>query len=560
MKTVLKLSAVLLTLLLMLPVASIAEDEFDPPEIAIGERLFLETRFAQFFAVHGTGGDSAMETTETTDEPLPGPFAGQSMNCAACHLVDQQLETSGGGMRTYADFARRSPLQPREDSKTHAVRNSPPLVNASLLRTKRPGFRGDVMFHFDGEFSSMHDLVKATYTGRMAGWLPGEKNKAIRHFAHIIRTDDGSGELAQEFGGAYAVILKGIDPSIPAEFRLQEEFRIDVNRANDEEIFETVTRLTAAYVDNLQFSRDDEGNFNLSPYDVFLAKNDLPQKPAKGESEHHYSQRLLRRINKLHDPQFVTEQDGEFAFHDQPFIFGSEELEGMKLFFSKSGQAQSRDRKAANCIACHPAPNFTDFAAHNTGATQIEYDTLHGAGAFSTLFIPNLDERNTTPQEYLPATEKHPEAREPYRAIPDINHPGLVDLGIWNIYANPDFSKTQGMLSQLLCEEARKAIRNHPHLHKDLRHHPCAAKNLLERSIAMFKTPGLRDLGHSAPYMHNGQLDTLENVIEFYRQTAGMARDGQLRNASPDLLDVHIDARDVAPLAAFLRALNEDYE
>ncbi|MCP5291333.1 MAG: hypothetical protein H6938_02145 [Burkholderiales bacterium] len=60
--------------------------------------------------------------------------------------------------------------------------------------------------------------------------------------------------------------------------------------------------------------------------------------------------------------------------------------------------------------------------------------------------------------------------------------------------------------------------------------------------------------------MHNGQLDTLENVIEFYRQTAEMARDGQLRNASPDLLDVHIDAHDVAPLAAFLRALNEDYE
>lgn len=60
--------------------------------------------------------------------------------------------------------------------------------------------------------------------------------------------------------------------------------------------------------------------------------------------------------------------------------------------------------------------------------------------------------------------------------------------------------------------------------------------------------------------MHNGQFDTLENVIEFYRQTAGMARDGQLRNASPDLLDAHIDARDVAPLAAFLRALNEDYE
>ncbi|MCC6921604.1 MAG: hypothetical protein IT525_00845, partial [Nitrosomonas sp.] len=63
MKTVVKCSAVILTLLLMLPIASIAEDEFDPPEIAMGERLFLETRFAQFFAAHGTGGDPIMETT-----------------------------------------------------------------------------------------------------------------------------------------------------------------------------------------------------------------------------------------------------------------------------------------------------------------------------------------------------------------------------------------------------------------------------------------------------------------------------------------------------------------
>lgn len=29
-------------------------DETDPPEVAIGERLFLETRFAQYFFAHAT--------------------------------------------------------------------------------------------------------------------------------------------------------------------------------------------------------------------------------------------------------------------------------------------------------------------------------------------------------------------------------------------------------------------------------------------------------------------------------------------------------------------------
>ena len=31
-----------------------------------------------------------------------------------------------------------------------------------------------------------------------------------------------------------------------------------------------------------------------------------------------------------------------------------------------------------------------------------------------------------------------------------------------------------------------------------------------------FKTPGLRDITKSAPYMHNGVKTTLEEVIEFY--------------------------------------------
>lgn len=74
------------------------------------------------------------------------------------------------------------------------------------------------------------------------------------------------------------------------------------------------------------------------------------------------------------------------------------------------------------------------------------------------------------------------------------------------------------------------------------------------------KRQGCVTWGHSAPYMHNGQFDSLEEVIEFYQQTSELARKKQLRNASPDLTGIHIEEQDVAPLAAFLRALNEDYE
>lgn len=533
------------------------EEESDPAEIAIGERLFLETRFAQFFFAHGQGGDPVMETTETIDGALPGPFAGQSMNCAACHLVDQQLETPGGSMRTYSDFARRSPIPQREDGKTHAPRNSPPLVNASLPR------RGGPLFHFDGEFDTLHDLVKATYTGRNYGWLPGEQAQAIRHFAAVIRNDDGTGELAQEFGGAYRVVLKGTDPSIPEELRLPEEFRIDVDTASDQDIFDQVTRITAAYVEDLEFSRGEDGAFNLSPYDLFLERNGLPRQPRKGESDEHYSKRLLKKIKRLKHPQFVTPADGAFAFHDQPFVFGPTELEGMQLFFSRSGHGHAHgnpsQRGTGNCVACHAAPDFTDFALHNTGITAFEYDGIHGAGAFETLLIPALDLRNSDPLAWLPATAAHPDAQEPFRAIPSTGRPGETDLGVWNIFANPDFPGPQEKLRRLLCREQLQLLAQTPHSgpHQE---RPCSKSSLLERSIATFKTPGLRDLGHSAPYMHNGQLDSLEAVVEFYIEASEQAREGRLRNPAPALHGIRLGAEDVEPIAAFLRALNEDYE
>lgn len=78
---------------------------------------------------HPMGGP-VMDTTETIKDPLPGPFAGQSMNCRACHLVDEHVDTEGGGMRTYTDFTRRRPVPDRpdriEDDKVTAPRTSPP--------------------------------------------------------------------------------------------------------------------------------------------------------------------------------------------------------------------------------------------------------------------------------------------------------------------------------------------------------------------------------------------------------------------------------------------------
>jgi cytochrome c peroxidase len=86
------------------------------------------------------------------------------------------------------------------------------------------------------------------------------------------------------------------------------------------------------------------------------------------------------------------------------------------------------------------------------------------------------------------------------------------------------------------------------------------AGELLPRTIALFKTASLRDLGHSAPYLHTGQKDTLPDVVEFYRVTSAMMRAGTLRNGAPELANMFLAPDDENALAAFLNALNEDYE
>ena len=38
----------------------------------------------------------------------------------------------------------------------------------------------------------------------------------------------------------------------------------------------------------------------------------------------------------------------------------------------------------------------------------------------------------------------------------------------------------------------------------------------LEGDTGAFKTPTLREIARSAPYMHDGSLATLEDVVEYY--------------------------------------------
>jgi cytochrome c peroxidase len=65
-----------------------------------------------------------------------------------------------------------------------------------------------------------------------------------------------------------------------------------------------------------------------------------------------------------------------------------------------------------------------------------------------------------------------------------------------------------------------------------------------------FKTPTLRDVALTAPYMHNGLYRTLEEVVEHYDR-GGDVKD----NLDPHMKPLNLSAREKADLVAFMRSL-----
>ncbi len=523
------------------------DNDVTPAEDSIGERLFLDTRFAQYFAEHMTGvnqplavGDPVVAVVNTPNGPQPGPFVGQSINCRSCHFVTEFQGVSGAGNRTYSDFTTRSPLPLPMNGFTQTPRNSMHMVG-SLQSHPGPTF-----LHFDGEFATPEDLVKATLTGRNFGWAPEQYQQARANVALIVRGDDGSSELAidRTNGLSYGTLFLGQDPRITSDLLIPAGDRIDVNQATPEQILDLVAKCISTYMGDLLFKQDEFGRYIASPYDVFLRINHLPVQPNAGESIPQYNQRLAGIVNGLSNPLWVDGSYGSFQYHAQPFVFGPLEFAGLKIFLQAAHPATDGSQHAGNCASCHQAPNFSDFSFHNTGESQEEYDSVHGAGSFVNLSIPSLGIRAQNFDLYLPATPNHPNAAEPFRRAADASHVGYADLGLWNIYLNPEVPNPQANLQSVICAAGED----------------CSVDQGLGNTIARFKTPILRDLEDSSPYFHNGSKLRLQDVVQFYINSSQLARQGLLRNPPPEFRNMSLSNDDLNALVAFLLALTEDYD
>lgn len=73
------------------------------------------------------------------------------------------------------------------------------------------------------------------------------------------------------------------------------------------------------------------------------------------------------------------------------------------------------------------------------------------------------------------------------------------------------------------------------------------------KDIGKFRVPSLRELKYTAPFMHNGTLATLKDVVDFYNVGGGTAV-----NKSPLIKPLKLSEQEKTDLVAFLEALSMD--
>ena len=147
----------------------------------------------------------------------------------------------------------------------------------------------------------------------------------------------------------------------------------------------------------------------------------------------------------------------------------------------------------ARCVSCHSGPTFSDGRFHNIGVPQIG--------------------------EHVPASD---DGR--WKDVPGLLASPFNSAGTYSDDPAVGAARLAG-LTNPPPEEVRGA----------------------------FRTPTLRDIADSAPYMHSGQFATIEDVIQHYDVGASTPTSGELDSL---VLPLGLSDQDRADLAAFLESLS----
>lgn len=80
----------------------------------------------------------------------------------------------------------------------------------------------------------------------------------------------------------------------------------------------------------------------------------------------------------------------------------------------------------------------------------------------------------------------------------------------------------------------------------------------IEFYMRSFKTPGLRNVTQTAPYMHNGAFPNLESVLEFYNKGGGKGLGLKVFNQTLSSDSLRLNAGEIKNIIAFLGSLTDN--
>jgi cytochrome c peroxidase len=205
---------------------------------------------------------------------------------------------------------------------------------------------------------------------------------------------------------------------------------------------------------------------------------------------------------------------------------GASAQRGARLFVGK-----------AACTACHSGPMMTDDLVHNIGVPQ------RGE------FVPTLDD---CPADGWCDCVSDDTSR-PRFCFPNGARDGLRILQDW------PFRRDSAYSDDIECA-------NHRVLHIDAGYaeaNPDECGGLVGHyvvpvapdTVAAWRTPGLRNVSLTAPYMHNGFFDTLEEVVEHYNKGAGDFLAELIGELDEDITELDLTPEEEADLVEFMKAL-----
>lgn len=81
--------------------------------------------------------------------------------------------------------------------------------------------------------------------------------------------------------------------------------------------------------------------------------------------------------------------------------------------------------------------------------------------------------------------------------------------------------------------------------------------NKMPQLIGAFKTPTVRNIAITAPYMHNGVFKTLEEVVDFYNKGGGKGLGYEVENQTLPFDELKLNKKEEKALVAFMKTLTD---